>query len=505
MVKSFKNAIPLLVGFLSLFLFIVNSIKGIGSPSFGDESGHMLGAFAITHGDILYKDYIDAHGPFIYMLSWIPAIFFGFHYAYLLRCVPLIVTVFTALAIFYSPLFKTQASRFLGTALWLGLMAFFWVAQGLNMDSYWTVGGDLMAIILASSVLPAALNISISRKLCFWSGACLIFLSLTAYSFVPSSIFLFAALCVAGESERKKTIFYALLGSLSAAIVFLIWMFFYGDLKGYMIYHFFINQTYYAKYISFGFSSLFHSLTLSFSPHAVMNTLGTLSFYVGALILFFKARFRFSAGLAIGALLLAQIRGSVEFQDGTFLIGSLALFGLMTAYSLENKPRFLAALVFVCWSIAYVGQHHAVFSPYGLSEKDMEKRGLHLFRENTSVGFVKVIQDYTQKNERVLVIPYNPDVYIYAGRLPMQKYHEYLPWEADYARHPLSGYERDICQDLAHTPPPVIYFDHYKVWGKWDAYDFIPCLNTVLTKTYQQSTTDPFVYIRKDRLVTGKN
>lgn len=503
--KISKNTFPILVFLLSLIIFIVSSLKGIGSPSFGDESGHMLGAFALTHGDILYKDYIDAHGPFIYMLSWIPALFVGFHYAYLLRSVPIAATLLAAWAIFCSPLLKTQASRLLGAACWLGAIAFFWVAQGLNMDSYWTLGGDLIAIILACSVLPALFNISISRTLCFWSGACLTFLCLTAYSFTPSAIFIFSGLCLAGRTERQKTIFYTILGGVSSGIVFLIWMFFYGDLGGYIAYHFVLNQFYYARYISFGLSPLFHSLLPSFAPDAVMNTLGTLSFYAGVLIVFLQARFRVAAVLVVVALLLTQIRGGVEFQDGTFLVGSLALLALVTAYSLREKPLLLGSLILVFWAVYYAGQHHAVFSPYQLSEKDMAKRGLHLFRENASVGFVQIIQKYTGKNERLLVIPYNPDVYIYAGRLPMKKYHEYLPWEEDYARHPWRGHERDICQDLSRMPPPVIYFDHYKVWGKWEASDFIPCLNTVLTQAYQRSATDPYLYIRKDRLIVAQD
>ncbi|WP_156478120.1 hypothetical protein [Acetobacter malorum] len=503
--KISRNIFPFSVFCFSVILFAVSSVKGIGSPSFGDESGHMLGAFALTHGDILYKDYVDAHGPFIYMLSWMPALLVGFHGAYLLRCVPIATTLVAAWAIFYSPLFKMHASRFLGVAFWLGAMAFFWVAQGLNMDSYWIVGGDLMTIVLANSVLPAIFNIPISRKLFFLSGACLIFLCFTAYSFTPSAILLFFSICFASAAGRQKTIFYTVFGALSAGVVFLVWMFFYGDLKGYILYHFIVNQLYYAQYISFGIVPLFQSFIPSLSPNAIMNTLGTFSFYAGVLIVFLKAHFRLSAVLAVAALLLTQIRGGVEFQDGTFLVGSLALFALVLVYSLRGKPLLLGSLTFTFWAVCYAGQHHAVFSPYGLSEKDMVRRGLHLFRENFSVGFVQIIQKYTDKDDRLLVIPYNPDVYIYAGRLPMEKYHAYLPWEADYARHPWIGYERDLCQDLSRHPPPVIYFDHYKVWGKWEASDFIPCLNTVLTQTYQQSAADPYLYIRKDRLMTSRD
>ncbi|MFT9399425.1 hypothetical protein [Acetobacter sp.] len=501
MEKTSKNLFPIFLLFVSFVLFAVSAVKGIGSPSFGDESGHMLGAFAVARGDILYQDYIDAHGPFIYMLTWVPALFVGFHYAYLLRCVSIFIVLITTLSLYYSPLFKTQNSRFLGMAFWLGSLSFFWVTQGLNMASYWTLGGGLIAIILSSSVLPAILNEPSNQKLCFMGGASLLFLCLTAYSFTPAAILLFAALCFAPTADRKKTIIYTLYGVLSAGGVFLIWMLSCGDIEGYIIYHFILNQFYYAHYISFGLSPLFQSLIPSFTPQSVMNSLGTLSFYVAVPFLFIKSRFKIPFVLTAVALLITQIRGGTEFQDGTFLMGSLILLTLTTVYVMKDKVLFTSILIPALWAVFYAGQHHAIFSPYGMSEKDMNNRGLHLFRENSSIGFSQIIQVYTNKNERILVIPYNPDVYIYSGRLSMKKYHEYLPWEADYAKHPWGGYERDICQDLLHKPPPVIYFDHYKVWGQWSAYDFIPCLNMQLTENYQQSTENLSLYIRKDRFL----
>ncbi|KXV10012.1 hypothetical protein AD931_01950 [Gluconobacter oxydans] len=99
-----------------------------------------------------------------------------------------------------------------------------------------------------------------------------------------------------------------------------------------------------------------------------------------------------------------------------------------------------------------------------------------------------------------MVIPYNPDVYIYAGRLSMKKYHEYLPWEADYARHPWGGYERDLCHDLPQDLPPVIYFDDYHVWGRWAPADFMPCVLKVLAQDYQRDPVEKSVYIRRDRV-----
>lgn len=82
----------------------------------------------------------------------------------------------------------------------------------------------------------------------------------------------------------------------------------------------------------------------------------------------------------------------------------------------------------------------------------------------------------------------------------MKKYHEYLPWEADYARHPWFGYERDLCVDLPANLPPVIYFDDYRVWGRWSAADYMPCVLKILARDYQRDPVEKSVYIRRDRL-----
>ena len=91
----------------------------------------------------------------------------------------------------------------------------------------------------------------------------------------------------------------------------------------------------------------------------------------------------------------------------------------------------------------------------------------HLTQDDT-VDFARTIRTYTQPNERILAVPYSPDVYLLAHRLPIKKYHAYLPWEADYAAHPWHEYNRDLCVDLPKDKPPAIYFDSWVIWGVHD-------------------------------------
>ncbi len=99
------------------------------------------------------------------------------------------------------------------------------------------------------------------------------------------------------------------------------------------------------------------------------------------------------------------------------------------------------------------------------------------------------------------MLVYNPDFFLPAGYLPIRKFHDYLPWEADYARAPWFNRTRDLCAELAKNAPPVIVYDHWVVGGRWKPDDFMPCLAPLLTKLYVADTI-PTLYIRRDRLPT---
>nr|WP_259329341.1 hypothetical protein [Acetobacter pasteurianus] len=54
--------------------------------------------------------------------------------------------------------------------------------------------------------------------------------------------------------------------------------------------------------------------------------------------------------------------------------------------------------------------------------------------------------------------------------------------------------------DLPKDEPPVIYYDHWVVWGTYPAEKFMPCFLQILEKDYTQMPDDQFIYVRKDRL-----
>ena len=54
----------------SMMFFLTWRIQeGMSISSFADESVHVLGAKMLAKGSILYRDFVDSHGPLIFLLT----------------------------------------------------------------------------------------------------------------------------------------------------------------------------------------------------------------------------------------------------------------------------------------------------------------------------------------------------------------------------------------------------------------------------------------------------
>lgn len=488
---------------LCTFFFIYRNMEGLGYLPFGDESGHFLGAIALHRGDRLYREYIDAHGPLVFTLSWLVGHVVGWSQVWLMRLVSTACAAAAGAAVFFSPLFRLAWQRYLATALWLGMVGSVWVVQGLNLDDYWTIGGALAVIALAMLAVPLVCAAPVSRMQAFMGGAALGLLPFAAYPFSLFSAGLgLAALCVFLSAPRQYQVPFVgmMLGGVAAVGIMLLWLLVYGDIGGMVAFHFIANQQWYAHYIPMDVNQFWQSLRFSLAPDRLVQTIAVCMLAVGGALLLLYGRHRVAALFILLGILSLQARGSVGFQNGSFLMAALGLGALLLAGVLASKPKVLVFVAVACVALTVVGARHAVSSPFGQTAAQRHAVGWHRFRENPTVGFATLIRKYAAPDERVLVLPYNPDVYIYANRLSMKKYHAYLPWEADYAAHPWHGYTRDICVDLPKDEPPVIYYDHWVVWGAYPAEKFMPCFLQVLEKDYTQMPDDQFIYVRKDRL-----
>lgn len=359
---------PLVLFFVCTSFFIFRNIEGLGGLPFSDESGHFLGVLAMQHGDRLYRDYIDAHGPLVFMLSWILGPIAGASHLWVFRFVSTLMASLAGLAIFYTSLFTFNWQRYLATAMWLGSIASVWTVQGLNLDSYWPIGGALTVISLATFVMPMCLNQPVSMPQAFCGGFATALLPFAAYAFGPLAVFFYAIPCLIWLFRRatyRGTIKEITLGCFCACLVMTLWLALYGDIGGMIAFHIIANQKWYAHYIPFGVDAFLHGMALSFTPDRIIETLAVIACGLGSFLLVWKSTFKLSALLAICGLMTLQIRGMDGFQNGAFLMAAFALASLMATACLKNFPNILALLAFGSVGGVFLFSQHALSSPWG--------------------------------------------------------------------------------------------------------------------------------------------
>ena len=450
----------------------------------------------------IYRDYVDCHGPVIYMLTWLIGLVVGFSEVWLFRLVSTFCALAAALSIFFSPLFSHLWQRNLATALWFGILSSIWLIQGLYLDSYWTIGGCFVTIGMATLIIPLLYNIQISKFQAFIGSFFTALLPFVAY---PFALFLLALLLiVVGRacmefSKYKSTLIIIVLGCCISTGLMVLWLWVYGDIGGMIAFHFIGNQVNYAHYLPFNFMNFLCSLAPSFASDRIVETFAVCAFFIGSIILLIKGKYKISVGLLLIAILSFQARGSVLFQNGTFLLASIAIMIISFIKLMEYKPKI--AIILSCLSMVVIFtiiDFYALTSPGVFNREQRHMYQWRAFREDNSEE-ARIIRFYVRQDERMLSIPYNPDIYILAHRLPIKKYHAYLPWEADYALHPWQHYDRDICVDLPKNKPPVIYYDPAKIWNMYSPEQFLGCVITILKNEYTQIAPNSFIFIRNDR------
>ncbi|MBV9758436.1 MAG: hypothetical protein JO047_15420, partial [Alphaproteobacteria bacterium] len=377
--------------------------------------------------------------------------------------------------------------------------------------------------------VPAWKGARISGPAAFASGAFCSLAALSAYSVIPSaSILALSGIWAAIRDGRSRQAAIFVAGSMIAGLGILTWLVIFGDLLGYLAFHIAANQFVYAKYINFTFGSFLRALLPRLRPDAVVHALGLLCCAWSFTVLLLKTGESDSAprgpscgpahlhwlpvALGLIGVLLLNARGTMWFQDGTFLVTAIGWAAVSTPAVLlrlgSRSPAVLScgpvlAIVAVVATVELTMRSYAVASPSGLTYRQLEQLPASELGLLDTPMFRRV-RAIVSPNERVLALVYDPGFYLAAGRLPIDKYYQYLPWDADYAKAPWFGRDHDLCADLARSPPPLIYFDDWKVWNTFAPEDYMPCVLDILARTYDRSAEFPKLYIRKDRVRTTR-
>ncbi len=480
-------------------LFVARVRFGLHYLPFGDEAGHFLGAQAIHHGDVLYRDFIDAHGPVVFMLTHAWGVAHGFTDLGSARLIPAVLALLAAAAIAASPALPTAAARLLAAGTWIGLIAAFWLVQGLYLDDYFTIGGACLVVELALVGWPGAIGHAQAPWPAAIAGFAAPFACLSAYAFAPAALLLLAPPLVFPVAGRPRAALAA--GFAVGSLLNALWLLRFADPVGMLVYHVILNQTDYAHYLDLTLGNLRRSLTPSFTPSSMAQSWALLACATGAVALLAGAAHdqrRLPATLlvllAIGSL---DARLTTMFQDGTLLMAAFAMPALLLGMLAARAPLVALVLASLTVTACELGARRALGSPTGDDRRQM-LHAPHLPLGSGHDPLSRRIRALTSPGDRILAIPYAPGIIEAASRLPIRKYHDYLPWEADYARHPWWGRKRDLCHDLPELRPVIIVFDDWAVWGRYRAADYMPCVLGILHRGYRPDPTLPRLWVRRD-------
>ena len=507
-----SNALAALAAILTVIFFVTRAAHGIWFRSWGDELEHLLGGWALTSGDRLYVSFVDLHGPFIFFLAKSYGDLFGWAQGNYIRIIPIFFLLLSAMAVATGQSLCNFRQRCWAVTLFIGLSTTVWIVQGLYLFEYYLISGALLSIVLACYAVPAWLDHSISRRTALLSGVAATLAVFTSHAWLPTAgtLFLSTLLQPRKGGNRKASAVAFISASVITAAACLAWLSGYGSLRGYFVYHIIFAHTVYLQVVGpvnpeLTLAKFAQSLLPSLAPDRLVQTLGDLLLLVSAIV---GLRVYRPAALAVGviAILAADARGNVGFQDGTFLILSIAFSALTMTLVLEHAAEnWLGSILTTLICLSLVGgaektMRRALSSPNSLTRQmithDQPVR-ITAVSEAAEFSFIRTI---VRPNERVLSLIYRPYDYWLIGRLPMKGFYEYLPDDALYAGHPILGIKRDLCKALHSDPPPVVIFDDWKVWDYYAPEDYMPCVVKALHTEYARSSVYPTLFVRHDRV-----
>lgn len=508
--------------------FALRVRQGIWAPGFGDESEHFVGAKVLQAGGVLYRTYLDAHGPLVFMLAQLYGAIFGWAHPNWARLIPALLAACAGLSVAAAPGLVGVAARLAAATLFFGLTAAVWLTQALYMVNYYAIGGWFLLVAIAWFVVPAWRGSPVPVTAAFISGVCFLLAAFAAYSLMPSVCMLAAsgawAVTLGGQRRRLATF---LGGGASAVLGVLIWFLMFGDLRGYLAFHIVANQFVYAQYINFGAGNFLRSLVPLLRPDTLVQALGIVCCAWSSTVFLldpdhtrngiqrsggFGRRREPPIVLGIAGVFLLNARGTPWFQNGTFLVAAIGLAALATPVlllraGLSAQPwrQYGCVLVTVVLGVGceLAIRNYAIASPSRLTYREIVRLSHSNLGQQDTPMFNEV-RAIVRPDERVLALVYDPGFYLAVGRLPMAKYYEYLPWDADYAKTPWFGRDHDLCADLARSPPPLVYFDNWTVWNAFAPVDYMPCVLDILARTYKREADFPRLYIRNDRAVAAR-
>jgi hypothetical protein len=233
--------------------FLWRAKHGLRFNTFGDETMHFIGAKALLSGKILYRDYIELHGPLAYAIPqgffWI----FGWGEPLHARAILIVLTAIAALSVGGSPCLGDMWERMVAAAFFLGMITTLWIVQGLCLYNYQPPAGAFMVIALALTVFPSWLDVFPRAAVTFLAGCCLALTPFLAFSYGPAAILFFTSAVWAQWAGGQRRQAGAMMAGAAAGVFLMVcWILRFADLRGYFVFHFIHALVDFGPYLHFG-------------------------------------------------------------------------------------------------------------------------------------------------------------------------------------------------------------------------------------------------------------
>ena len=501
--------------------FVAHAVPALFQLEFGDETEHIVAARMIVAGERLYSTIFANHGALPYVLSHVWLLLTGTRDLASHRLVALALFALCAGTVYASPALTQTRARLHALTLFLVPLGVLYAGIPLHMMMYQSMAGALLTIELALFAVPAVFGIAPPRWAAVAAGLAAAGAVFAAFSFAVAAALLAAtivALPPDAAGLRRRAISGFLAGALAGVAAVGAWITLYADWLGYFVYHYLFNMTIYMD-------------VTQYSPFRPLRALGLLDFEADELIYTFaaavcgvaavvivalswpgtanRAALRWVvalAALAVGVAYLNPLGGN-GFQASTWTAGTLGLGALALAKLLVPEPgaaRFPrlrsagahACIAVLAGALVFVSQF-ARSSPHGIPLPELAGRRDGAVRPSEERVY-RLIRELVPADERILAVPFAPEVYVYAERLPVSGNTFYQPIQARYATRPLWGYHIDLCKDVIERRPKVVYVSNPSSQWAWRFAQYAPCVQRQIDDNYVGLPWAPEFFVRRD-------
>ena len=509
-----------LLGFAALWL-VSRLIGGLEFPLYGDETEKILAARMIAGGQRLYGDVFAHHGPLNYLLAHIaasaaPAAEVGDNVAPY-RAMQVLVACLGMATLWGSVAPRTVLEKRYFIALTMLLYGAYFLNIRAYLLLYHAIGGLLFANILFLFCVPAALGRRPPRGATLLSGAFAALALLCSYSYALPLAFLFLSAVVfnaatgLGARDQLGFIGVTFLGVACGAVPVVLWLVCFGDLPGYLVFHFYFNQMIYAGFIEFSLLDAWGQFALGpgDDPRIIWPALVMLALPVFLAASIHRQRGLRGldvAGIALLFLGVLYMNARNETGYGTFKaaplqISCLAIVAFMlarlTAGAGQRRAGTVAALGLCGGAAGVVGWLETTDSlARNLSRAAMARYEAAAGQQRAEAAAMTSWLDARLGPDVGMVsTPWNVEAYLLLGRAPAIATFYYLPWQAAYERRPALGLTRDYCAELDAAQPAILLVPPgAEVWGHaFDAY--APCVRALVETSYAP-TPFPGLFLR---------